>query len=279
MKGSQLTEAPALVRTQLAVQMSEAHTDGALVIEGQGVVYANAAASRLFDCSREQLEGSSVASLLGLEPEALAEWLRRRAGQAYEEPLLRSTGEGFAARVGVVELDRDRQRYGLSIQDVSEARAIADALEEELVALEYRRAAALESKQALIDALSLPMLRIWEGVIAIPLIGPLDESRAADALERLLAAVVASSIRHVIIDLTGLESVDTVSAGYLARMIRTLGLVGSRCVIVGIQPALAQVFVTEQLPLADARCFATQAEALAAVLREMGWSVERGSRG
>lgn len=278
MKGQQLAEAsPA--RMQLAAELSEAHIDGALVIEEGAVVYANVAATKLFDCSREELEGSSVAPLLALEPDELEAWLRRRIGEAYEEPLRRSTGEGFAARVGVVELDRERRRFGLSIQDVSEARAIADALEAELVALEYRRAAALESKQALIDALSLPMLRIWEGVIAIPLIGPLEESRAADALERLLSAVVAASIRHVIIDLTGLESVDTVSAGYLARMIRTLALVGSRCVIVGIQPALAQVFVTEQLPLADARCFATQAEALAAVLRVMGWSIERGSRG
>ncbi|MGB1017225.1 MAG: STAS domain-containing protein, partial [Nannocystaceae bacterium] len=129
--------------------------------------------------------------------------------------------------------------------------------------------------QSLIEALSLPILRVWDGVIAVPLIGPLDEARAADTLERLLDVVVASSARHVIIDLTGLMSANANSAAYLVTMIRTLGLVGSRCVLAGIRPALSTMFVEHELPLGGAECFSTQAEALAAVLGRLGWSVCR----
>lgn len=134
------------------------------------VAYANAAAAELFGCSRAQLEDSPLAPLLGLDADEVEAWLLERAGQAYEERLHRSSGEVFAARVGVATLDRGAERFGLSVQDVSEERAVAKALEEELVALEVSRLVALESKQELIDALSLPMLRVWEGVIAIPLI-------------------------------------------------------------------------------------------------------------
>ncbi|MGB1015867.1 MAG: PAS domain-containing protein, partial [Nannocystaceae bacterium] len=132
-----------------AAELAASHIDGALVICAGKIVYANEAARAIFGLPSEAVDGTLVAPLLGLGHASDVDgWLGERAGQPYEERLYRDSGEPFAARVGSVVLDAVEQRFGLSIQDMSEARAVADALEKELVALEASRMALIESKQS-----------------------------------------------------------------------------------------------------------------------------------
>jgi anti-anti-sigma regulatory factor/PAS domain-containing protein len=257
-----------------AVGMS--HVDGGLVIDDGLVAYANSSATKLFAATHTQLHGHLAASLLGLDDGADATtWLAERDGEIVEADVRRTDGQLFPARIGVTALDSVRRRFALSVQDLSDVRAAAQLLEQELVAFEARRAALIDAQRDMIRALSLPLLRVWQGVLAVPLLGPLDETRAADTLERLLAEVAAARILHVIIDMTGLQSLDLGSVAYLARMIRALRLVGSQCVIAGIKPALARTLVEQDIPLADASCYSSQHEALAAVLERLGWQLVR----
>jgi PAS domain S-box-containing protein len=252
------------------------HVDGGLIVRRTTIEYANDSAARLLASPRDELIGADVSRWLPLvDGESAQTWLAARAGEIYEETLRCGDGDRLPARLGITALDEEKTTFAMSIHDIREARMLAQALESEIVEFENRRLALLDDQQAMIRALSLPVLRIWSGVIAIPLLGPLDQARAAETLARLLEEVVASSARHVIIDLTGLQSVDVRSVAYLASMVRTLGLLGSNCVIAGIRPELARVLVDEQIPLANAMCFATQHEALVAVLQHLGWSLTR----
>lgn len=259
---------------QLGARLAEVHVDGGLVIRGTIIEYANQSAASLLASTRDELVGSDVTSLLPLDDgEPAQAWLVARAGEIYEETLRRRDGGPLPARLGIAALDDGKTAFAMSIQDAREARALAQTLEDEIVVFEARRMALLDTQQAMIRALSLPVLRVWDGVIAVPLLGPLDQARAAEILARLLDEVVASSARYVIIDLTALASVDVGSIAYLTSIVRTLRLVGSRCVIAGIRPELARVLVDEQILLTSAMYFATQHEALAAVLRRLGWQV------
>jgi PAS domain S-box-containing protein len=263
---------------ELGAQLAEVHVDGGLVVRGTIIEYANQSAASLLASTRGELVGSDVSSLLPLGDRQSAQaWLAARAGEVYEETLRRRDGEQLPARLGITALDDAKTAFAMSIQDIHEARALAQALEDEIVVFEARRTALLDAQQTMIRALSLPVLRVWDGVISVPLLGPLDQARAAETLARLLDEVVASSARYVIIDLTGLASVDVGSVTYLTSIVRTLGLVGSRCVIAGIRPELARLLVDEQLELMRTTCFATQHEALAAVLRSLGWQIRRQS--
>lgn len=263
---------------ELGARLAEVHVDGGLVVRGTIIEYANESAASLLASTRSELVGSDVSALLPLDERQSAQaWLAARVGEIYEETLRRRDGEQLPARLGIAALDDAKTVFAMSIQDVQEARALAQALEDEIVVFEARRTALVEAQQAMIRALSLPVLRVWDGVIAVPLLGPLDQARAAETLARLLDEVAASSTRCVIIDLTALSSVDVGSVAYLTSIVRTLGLVGSRCVIAGIQPELARVLVDERIQLMNATCFATQHEALSAVLQSLGWQVRRRS--
>jgi rsbT co-antagonist protein RsbR len=91
--------------------------------------------------------------------------------------------------------------------------------------------------------LSTPILEVWDDVLALPIIGLVDSRRAAQIMERLLEEVVRRQVRTVIIDLTGVEIVDTKTADYFLKVIRAVELLGARCAISGIRPAVAQTLV------------------------------------
>nr|MBP6609396.1 STAS domain-containing protein [Deltaproteobacteria bacterium] len=87
--------------------------------------------------------------------------------------------------------------------------------------------------------LSAPILDVFEGVLLLPVIGTLDDSRARAITERLLDAVVSHRARLVLIDLTAVDTMDTASAAALQRMLTAIGMLGSRPIITGISPQIA----------------------------------------
>ncbi|AUX45951.1 uncharacterized protein SOCE26_074530 [Sorangium cellulosum] len=101
----------------------------------------------------------------------------------------------------------------------------------------------IDEQQQEIRNLSLPIIEVWDGVVTLPIVGTLDEHRAAQLTEGLLQTVVQRQSRHVILDLTAVGSTDATIAHHLARILRAVELLGARGILVGIQPGLAQSFV------------------------------------
>jgi two-component system, NtrC family, sensor kinase len=101
----------------------------------------------------------------------------------------------------------------------------------------------LDRLRVAVEALSTPVLEVWQDVLALPLIGSIDEERSASITEKLLAEVVRTQCRFVILDVTGLDSVDTTTAHRLLKVVAAVELLGARCVITGIRPAVAQSLV------------------------------------
>lgn len=271
----------------LAAALGRAMYDGGLVVADGRVRYANTTAEALFGAAPGELEGAQAGTLVA-ELEALAgaaeldelasAWLSERVDEEGEDDLVRLDGERFPARLCVTVLDEEAAapHFAVTVQDVSERRALAAAMDAELVAFEERRLAALAANAEVIRELSLPVMSVWEGVLSVPLIGSLDRARAEDTTARLLEAVARESARVVIIDLTGLSAVDAASVDLLASIARVLGLIGTQCAIAGIGPQLAMAMVERDVDLAGSPCFATQKEALTFALGRLGWAVSKG---
>jgi rsbT co-antagonist protein RsbR len=98
----------------------------------------------------------------------------------------------------------------------------------------------IERLRSALDELSTPVLEIWDDVVALPIIGVLDTQRSLQLTERLLAAVVRTRCRFVVVDLTGVDLIDTRTADGLIRLARNVRLLGAECIFTGIQPVVAQ---------------------------------------
>lgn len=101
----------------------------------------------------------------------------------------------------------------------------------------------IERQRSALQAMALPALEVWDGVIAMPIIGSLDSQRAAELMEITLDRIVARSARFAILDLTGVETMDTATADHLIKVVQAAGLLGARALITGIRPNIAQILV------------------------------------
>lgn len=107
----------------------------------------------------------------------------------------------------------------------------------------------IERQQQVIRDLSTPIIEVWDSVLTLPMVGVVDSRRAADVMDDLLAAIVDKRARFAILDLTGVEIVDTKTASYLIELIRAIRLLGAEGVITGIRPNVAQTMVSLGLDL------------------------------
>jgi rsbT co-antagonist protein RsbR len=120
--------------------------------------------------------------------------------------------------------------------------------------------------------LSTPVVRLWEGVLALPLIGTLDSARTQIVMESLLEEIVTSGAEIAIIDITGVPTVDTLVAQHLIKTVAAARLMGADCIISGIRPQIAQTIVHLGLELGVVSK-ATMADAFALALRQLGKAV------
>ncbi|HLT38124.1 MAG TPA: XylR N-terminal domain-containing protein [Enhygromyxa sp.] len=112
------------------------------------------------------------------------------------------------------------------------------------LAAELQRKIELVERQALaISELSTPVLEIWDDVLVLPVVGIVDTRRSIEIMEALLERISATHAKFVIIDVTGVEVVDTKTADYLTKVVRAASLLGTRCVLTGLSPAVAQTLV------------------------------------
>jgi len=116
-----------------------------------------------------------------------------------------------------------------------QSRVFRAELEEKLAIVEKQRAA--------IKELSTPVIELWEGVLCLPLVGLMDTARSTDMTTALLDAVVQKNARCTIIDVTGIQVMDTRTVDHFIRMSKAVRLLGADCVLAGISPYIAQTVV------------------------------------
>jgi rsbT co-antagonist protein RsbR len=213
--------------------------------------------------------------------------------------------EAYAsARALLSEMSRDRARRGFS---PSETATDIFALKEALFAIADARGDTHETIVAVsrwVDALGLytfelfarareqviteqaeqllelttPVVKLWDGVVAVPLIGTLDSARTQVVMEKLLQTLVDTGSEHAIIDITGVPAVDTEVAQHLLKTVVAARLMGAECTISGIRPQIAQTIVALGIEFGDIPTKATLADALLHALRHSGVEVVRRRR-
>lgn len=123
--------------------------------------------------------------------------------------------------------------------------------------------------------LSTPVVKLWQSIVAVPLIGTLDSNRTQVVMESLLSTIVATNSKIAIIDITGVLAVDTLVAQHLLKTITAAKLMGAECILSGIRPQIAQTIVHLGINLTDIITKATMADALAIALQKTGRTVVR----
>ncbi|MEV6717417.1 STAS domain-containing protein [Lentzea sp. NPDC051208] len=131
-----------------------------------------------------------------------------------------------------------------------------------------------EQSEQLLE-LTTPVVKIWEGVLAVPLVGTLDSARTQVVMEKLLEALVETGSEHAIIDITGVFAVDTQVAQHLLKTVVAARLMGAECIVSGIRPQIAQTIVALGIEFGDIVTKASLADALRHALRREGVDVVR----
>ncbi|WP_036168679.1 STAS domain-containing protein [Massilia sp. 9096] len=132
----------------------------------------------------------------------------------------------------------------------------------------------VRQQQELLE-LSTPVVKLWDGILALPLIGTLDSARTQVVMENVLQKIVDTGASIAIIDITGVPTVDTLVAQHLMKTIAAARLMGADCIISGIRPQIAQTIVHLGVNLEDVTTKATLADAFVVALARTGTSVMR----
>ena len=123
--------------------------------------------------------------------------------------------------------------------------------------------------------LSTPVVKLWDGVLALPLIGTLDSQRTSVVMETLLQRIVDTNSEIAIIDITGVPTVDTLVAQHLIKTVAAARLMGAECIVSGVRPQIAQTIVHLGVDLSGVMTKATLADAFAVALRRIGLQVSK----
>jgi rsbT co-antagonist protein RsbR len=121
--------------------------------------------------------------------------------------------------------------------------------------------------------LSTPVVRLWEGIIAVPLVGTLDSARTQMVMEKMLDALVTTEAEHAVIDITGVPTVDTEVAQHLLKTVVAARLMGAECIVTGIRPQIAHTIVSLGIEFGDVPTKQTLADGLAHALSRSGLKV------
>jgi rsbT co-antagonist protein RsbR len=136
-----------------------------------------------------------------------------------------------------------------------------------------RVAVAQEEQRKVIRELSTPVVEVWQGILVMPLVGVLDSVRARQMMEQLLERIKALGSRVVIVDVTGVPTVDTEVANHFLRTMQAARLVGAATILVGISPAMAQTLVRLEATLPGLETYADLRSGLEAALERLGYRV------
>ena len=265
-------------------------------------------ASLVTDWLKRQREGLGHRAGNEREDRELAERLLKALGEVTRGGAVTDTDQGEWADVRELlgDFSRERARQGYSPAETAmfvfslkqplfdqlrqEVGKDPDALANELwmttllldrlglhttEAYQKAREEVITRQQQELLELSTPVVQLWDGVLALPLIGTLDSARTQVVMESLLQRIVETGATIAIIDITGVPTVDTLVAQHLLKTVSAARLMGADCIISGIRPQIAQTIVHLGVDLGDVITKATLAGALAVALGRLGLAVCR----
>jgi rsbT co-antagonist protein RsbR len=171
------------------------------------------------------------------------------------------------------ESGNDAARFS---DDVWSATVLLDALGLHTVkAFQRAREEIINRQQQELLELSTPVVKLWDGILALPMIGTLDSARTQFVMESLLQKIVETESQIAIIDITGVPTVDTLVAQHLLKTVTALRLMGADCIISGVRPQIAQTIVHLGVDLQGVTTKANLADALALALKRTGVTFTR----
>jgi rsbT co-antagonist protein RsbR len=164
----------------------------------------------------------------------------------------------------------------LLAQETWKASELVDRLGMHTVkAFQKTREDVIQRQQQEMLELSTPVVKLWEGVLALPMIGTLDSARTQIVMESLLQRIVETGSEIAIIDITGVPTVDTLVAQHLLKTVTAIRLMGADCIISGVRPQIAQTIVHLGVDLQGVTTKATLADALSLALKRSGFTVTK----
>ncbi|HEX2643355.1 MAG TPA: STAS domain-containing protein [Thermoanaerobaculia bacterium] len=128
----------------------------------------------------------------------------------------------------------------------------------------------IEMQQAAIRELSSPIIEVWNGVLCLPVVGIVDSQRSAEMTEALLDTIVTKQARVAIVDITGIDVMDTKTADHFVKMAKAVRLLGAECILTGINPGIAQTLTHIGVDLTGVRTLRNLRDALQAFLLGAG---------
>lgn len=257
---------------------------------------AGAASSRVTDAARRAMRGEAEEMLHGL----------RDALKAGGDPDQFQAAQWAALRQTLETLSRSRAAQGQSAGDTSAfvlafKRPLFTAVQRDFAGNAERQMAAVWAISVAVDRmaqwtvttyqqsrediirrqqqdlleLSTPVIKLFEGVLAVPMIGTLDSSRTQVVMETLLQRIVETGSRLAIIDITGVPTVDTLVAQHLLKTVSAIRLMGADCIISGIRPQIAQTIVHLGIDLQGIASKSSLADALTMAMEQQGFVITR----
>jgi rsbT co-antagonist protein RsbR len=265
-------------------------------IQAEWLQEAGAASSRLTDANRRAMAGEAQEILrnlrAGLEAGGEPENLQAPAWSALRETLealsrSRAAQGQSAGDCSVFVLAFKRPLFGIIQRDLggnAEAQmaavwtisSLVDRMAQWTVSTyQHTREEIIKRQQQDLLELSTPVIKLFEGVLAVPMIGTLDSSRTQVVMETLLERIVETGSRLAIIDITGVPTVDTLVAQHLLKTVSAIRLMGADCIISGIRPQIAQTIVHLGIDLQGIASKANLADALAMAMEQQGFVISR----
>jgi rsbT co-antagonist protein RsbR len=229
---------------------------------------------------REALETGSVSDINGQmwgpAREHLTEISRQRARQGSSS----AETATFVFSLKLPIFSRLRQEYGNDAAGLAAEVWTATELIDKLgllatEAYQKTREEVIARQQQELLELSTPVVKLWDGILALPLIGSLDSARTQVVMENLLQQILATGAEIAIIDITGVPTVDTLVAQHLLKTVAAARLMGADCIISGVRPQIAQTIVHLGVELGDVTTKATLADAFRLALRRSALTITK----
>jgi rsbT co-antagonist protein RsbR len=271
-------------RTQVLASTLNSIADGVIVSDLQGTLtHFNPAAEQMLGLGKLDVISEAWSDAYGFfKPDGVTPFpstelplSRSLRGESVDavEMISRHPGRPEGAWLSVSSrpvLDAAGQTAGgvVVFRDIGDRKRWEKELEHQLVR-EREKNLTLERMRHAMQELSTPVLEVWDDVLALPVIGIVDSKRSADMMERLLREVEEKQCRFVIIDITGVEVIDTATADHFIRIVNAVQILGARCILTGARGAVAQTLASLGVDLGSLTTLRNLKHALRECIRTM----------
>lgn len=267
------SKSPGILKQWLALQTAESNSRG--LINEVELTTQSESFLAVFNTAVQENSGAAMQGEAWDEVRTfLASLSRSRAMQGFSP----SETALFVFSIKQPLFEALRAELGSDATALADAMTLASTLLDKLglytfEAFQRGREQVIQRQQQELLDLSTPVVELWDGILALPLIGTLDSERTQTVMESLLEGIVEHEASIAIIDITGVPTVDTLVAQHLLKTVASARLMGAECIISGIRPQIAQTIVHLGVDLGDVITKSSLAEALRIALRKSGLAV------